>query len=87
MIFERELCYTLTAIFLHPTVFGKDYDPFATTVKEGLHPLPAFMRHHQSKIRNFYLGLIYIIPTFVLGLMLHWTQKLVFKRVHGAMKN
>ena len=67
-------------------IFGKDYDPFATTVKEGLHPLPAFMKYHQNKIRNFYLGLICIVPTLVLALMLHSIQKIFFQRIYGRMK-
>ena len=67
-------------------IFGKDYDPFATTVKEGLHPLPAFMKHHENKIRNFYLGSIYIVPTFVFVTMIHSVLKIAYKRVYELIK-
>ena len=67
-------------------IFGKDCDPFATTVKEGLHPLPAFMKYHQNKLQKLYFALIYIIPTLVLAFMLHGVQRIVFKRIYGQMK-
>ncbi len=63
-------------------IFGKNYDPFATTKKEGLHPLPAFMKYHQNKIRNFYFGFIYIIPTISVAFILNLIQKFVFRQFY-----
>ena len=67
-------------------IFGKNYHPFATAVKEGLHPLPAFMKEHQNKIRNIYFGFIYVIPTLILALMMHSIHKIIVKRFYGVMK-
>jgi hypothetical protein len=36
-------------------IFGKTYDPFETKIKEGLHPLPAFLKQNESLIRFIHL--------------------------------
>jgi hypothetical protein len=67
-------------------LFGKNYDPFKTNIKVGLHPLPAFLKYHQNKIRNFYLGLIHILPTLFLAFILYFIQKLFIKRLYWLKK-
>lgn len=47
-------------------IYGKTYDPFGSNHTDGLHPLAAWMKYHQNKIRIIYFCTIYIIPIVVL---------------------
>ena len=64
-------------------MYGNDYDPFATTQTEGLHPLLVSMKYHQNKIRNLYFGGMYTIPPLLIALVIH---KIVTKRYYSKMK-
>jgi hypothetical protein len=63
-------------------IFGENYDPFPSDMKEGLHPLPAWMKYHQRKIRNFYLSLIYTLPTLFIAYILHSVSKILRKSIN-----
>lgn len=64
--------------YLMRWIFGETYDPFGSNNIEGLHPLPAWMKYHQNKIRNTYLCLIYMIPTLAVVFCVHHVQKRFF---------
>jgi hypothetical protein len=50
-------------------IFGKNYDPFETNIKEGLHPLPAFLKAHDFPIRATYYAPICILPLLLIILV------------------
>ena len=67
-------------------IHGKNYDPFSTSQKEGLHPLPAFIMHHRNKIWNIYLAVVYIIPAMIISILFHSIQKSVVKRFFSTKR-
>lgn len=46
-------------------IYGETYDPFGSNGINGLHPLLAWMKYHQNKIRFIYLCIIYIFPVLL----------------------
>ena len=63
-------------------IFGKNYNPFETSVNEGLHPLPAFLKSHQQMFRLAYYAVIYIVPTLCIAFILHFLQNSLIKRLY-----
>jgi len=48
--------------YLMRWMHGESFDPFQSDHSEGVHPLAAWMKYHQTKIRMMYHGIIYIFP-------------------------
>lgn len=59
-------------------IFGKNYDPFKTNMKKGLHPLLAFLKYHQVMFRTFYFGVLYTFPTLLIAIILHRIQSILY---------
>jgi len=63
-------------------IFGKNYDPFETDLKVGLHPLPSFLKQHELEIRIICYSLMYIVPTLFIAFIVRAIQKFLFKSSH-----
>ena len=63
-------------------IFGKNYNPFETSVNEGLHPLLAFLKSHQQMFRLAYYAVIYVVPTLLIAFILHILQSLHVERLY-----
>ncbi len=50
-------------------IFGKNYDPFETDIKEGLHPIPAFLKRNHFLIRVIYYTPMYTFPILLIILI------------------
>jgi hypothetical protein len=67
-------------------IFGKDYDPFETKMKEGLHPIPVFLKKYHFPIRVIYYAPMYILPTLSIAFILRIIQKIFKKFSYVHMK-
>jgi len=54
-------------------IYNETYDPFGSNNIDSLHPLPAWMKYHQNKIRTSYLCLVYMIPLVSVVVLLRMT--------------
>jgi hypothetical protein len=61
-------------------MYGNEYDPFETKIKEGLHPIPAFLKQHESMIRIIYYTPQYLLPTLFIIFIIHYFQLSNIKR-------
>ena len=59
--------------------YGNDYDPFETEMKEGLHPIPIFLKKHDFEIRVIYYAPLHILQTLFIVFILHFIQKILLK--------
>lgn len=56
---------------------GDGYDPFATEVKEGLHPVVSFYKRYASEIRVITMIVDEILPSILLMIGVFYTGKLL----------
>ena len=56
---------------------GDGYDPFATEVKEGLHPVVSFYKRYASEIRVITMVVDEILPSIVMMMGLFYVGKLI----------
>ena len=72
--------FTPIRIYYHFTrwLSGHDYDPFATNVKHGLHPLFVFMMKQEKIIRFIYYDLRNYIITLSIAIIIHLIQYYFF---------
>ncbi len=68
------------------SIFGKNYNPFETNTKEGLHPLFVFLKSNQKIFRIIYFGLIYTFPILLVGFILYLTDNYFIKRIYRLKK-
>ena len=55
-------------------LFGHDHEPFATSVKEGLHPVPAFLIGYDWLIRILLIGQEIYRPTLIIAIIMHFVK-------------
>ncbi len=67
-------------------IFGNDYDPFKTDMKEGLHPIPTFLKKYHLIIRIIYYAPMYILPTLFIPFILRFIQKIFNNSSYTNMK-
>jgi hypothetical protein len=58
--------------------YGQNYDPFETNMKEGLHPLPAFLKYNNNKIRKICFAVVYTLPALFIAFILRFIQNSFF---------
>ena len=66
--------------------FGKNYNPYETDVKEGLHPVPRFLKKHNMKIRIVYYAPGYILSTLFIATIIHLLLKKIMNVYYRGKK-
>lgn len=65
---------------------GENFNPFETNEKEGLHPVPIFLKEHNMKIRFVYYAPLYIFRTSLVAMTIHFLLKMVTKSTYWTTK-
>ena len=60
-------------------IFGNEYNPYETNVKEGLHPIIDFLMKHDTKILLSYSIFQNILSTVIIIYILRFSTKLLYK--------
>jgi hypothetical protein len=55
--------------------FGNNYDPFETTIKEGLHPSIHFLKQNSFIFKLIYFGIQYILLGLPIIYIFHYLKR------------